>query len=189
MMKSCLIVLSMILVQTVVASGQDAQIKGRDVDIGEGIKLHVIERGEGEAIIFIHGLTGDWFSWHRQVPAFAKEGFRAIGYSRRYNHPNKNKAKPGHSAIREAADLERLMAKLGVRKVHLVGHSYGAYTALMFALKHPGRVKTLALAEPPIVPWPELDPRPASGRCEGAPQETIRGVHQPCEGGVRGGGR
>ena len=34
-----------------------------------------------------------------------------------------------------------------------MGFSYGGYTALMLALKHPELVQTLTLAEPPLATW------------------------------------
>jgi non-heme chloroperoxidase len=36
---------------------------------------------------------------------------------------------------------------------HIVGHSYGGYTALILSLKNPDLVRTLTLAEPPIASW------------------------------------
>jgi len=41
--------------------------------------------------------------------------------------------------------------KLYLGKVHVVGHSYGGYAALVLAGKHPELVRTLTLAEPPVV--------------------------------------
>ena len=38
-------------------------------------------------------------------------------------------------------------------KAHIVGYSYGGYTALHLAVNHPEMVRTLVLAEPPLVPW------------------------------------
>jgi pimeloyl-ACP methyl ester carboxylesterase len=41
--------------------------------------------------------------------------------------------------------------------VHLVGASYGAYTALVLALRRPDLVRSLVLAEPPLIHWlPDL---------------------------------
>lgn len=41
--------------------------------------------------------------------------------------------------------------------MHLLGHSYGAYTALLAAIEAPGTIRTLVLAEPPIMRWlPQL---------------------------------
>lgn len=121
--------------------------------IDDKISLHVIESGEGEPVIFIHGATADAAVWERQIAAFAAEQFRAIAYSRRYNYPNKNEPQPNHSAVVEARDLERLLTELKIERAHVIGHSYGAYTALFLALIHPERIKTVTLAEPPLVPW------------------------------------
>src|SRR5262249_29213231 len=46
--------------------------------------------------------------------------------------------------------------RLNIREsVDFVGHSLGALIALQFALNHPGRVRTLTLAEPPAFWAPE----------------------------------
>jgi len=75
-----------------------------------------------------------------------------ITYSRRYNYPNHNpNIRADHSALIEAADLALLIKSLKLGRVHLVGASYGAYTALVLALKHPELVRSLTLAEAPVV--------------------------------------
>jgi pimeloyl-ACP methyl ester carboxylesterase len=114
------------------------------------VELHYAERGKGVAVLFIHGSLGDYSAWDAQLGPFA-ETYRAIAYSRRYNYPNTNKPRPNHSAIVEAEDIAALIKKLDLGKVHLVGHSYGAYAALFVAVKHPEVVRTLTLAEPPVV--------------------------------------
>ena len=140
------------------AVGQDASVSQRNVKIDEEVSLHVIETGKGDPIVFLHGVTGEASFWQRQLRAFASQGFRAIAYSRRYNYPNKNRRKPDHSAIVDAKDLAKLLTKLEIKKAHVVGFSYGAYSSLLFALEHPDRIKTLTLAEPPIAPWLESVP-------------------------------
>jgi len=122
----------------------------RKVAVADGVDLHYVERGKGVAVIFIHGSLGDYSAWDGQLGAFA-ELYRAIAYSRRYNYPNTNKLRPNHSAVVEAEDLASLIKNLRLGKVHLVGHSYGGYTALFLAVKHPELVRTLTLAEPPVV--------------------------------------
>lgn len=152
-MKTLLSALFILTLQTATSFGQSREMVRRDVDIGDGISLHVVEQGEGEPLIFIHGVTNSFLTYQRQVSAFAFRGYRAICYSRRYNHPNDNAFQPNHSAVVEADDLGRLLTALKIEKAHLMGHSYGAYTALMFALKHPERTATVTLAEPPLIPW------------------------------------
>src|SRR5262249_18834567 len=66
------------------------------------------------------------------------------------NYPNTNKLQAKYSYEIEADYLATLMTKLGLEKAHIVGHSNGGSVALCLAIKHPERVRTLTLAEPPI---------------------------------------
>jgi pimeloyl-ACP methyl ester carboxylesterase len=85
--------------------------------------------------------------------------FRVISYSRRYHYPNNNPLTARyHSAYTEADDLAALIRKLGLGRVHLVGTSIGAFTALVLAVKHPEMVRSLALAEPPVHEWVRISP-------------------------------
>jgi pimeloyl-ACP methyl ester carboxylesterase len=49
-------------------------------------------------------------------------------------------------------DLAAVVEGPGRGRAHLVGHSYGAYVALVLALQQPARVASLVLAEPPVIP-------------------------------------
>lgn len=132
-------------------TAQETALTIRRVIVGHGIELHYVERGTGEPVVFVHGSLSDGSYWNNQVNAFAKAGYRTIAYSRRYNPPNNNKARPGYSAIVDAEDLAALITKLRLGRVHVVGHSYGAFAALFLAARHPELVRTLVLAEAPAV--------------------------------------
>lgn len=119
----------------------------------DGVELHSIERGRGEPVILLHGGQGDYRSWWPQIDALSPR-YRVISYSRRYHYPNQNRlGSTAHSAVVDAGDLARLVAAKELGPVHLVGTSYGAFTALAFALEHPERVRSMVLAEPPVHPW------------------------------------
>lgn len=118
-----------------------------------GVELHYIEQGQGEPLILLHGGTGDYRSWEPQIKAFSQQ-YRVLSYSRRYHYPNNNPLTAQyHSAYTEAEDLAAFIRKLRLRRVHLVGTSIGAFTALVLAVKHPEMVRSLVLAEPPIHQW------------------------------------
>lgn len=54
----------------------------------------------------------------------------------------------GANALEE--DLALVEALAGGEAVHLVGHSYGGAVALRYAMRHPHRVRSLALYEPAV---------------------------------------
>ncbi len=113
----------------------------KSVDI-RGEKLHYVERGEGETLIFVHGVLSDYRSFLPRVEPYSKD-YHAVTYSRRYAWPNRQEFDESvdYTVRIHAADLYAFIQKLNLGKVHLVGHSYGAFTALKMALDHPEVVK------------------------------------------------
>ena len=118
--------------------------------IGRGIELHYVESGRGTPVIFVHGSLSDYTYWQGQMEPFAS-AYHALAYSRRYNFPNRNPARAGYSAIVDADDLAAFVRSLGLGKVVVIGHSYGALAALFLAIRHPDLVLAMVLAEGPAV--------------------------------------
>lgn len=151
-----------------------------------GVELHYIEAGTGDNVIMLHGGTGDYRSLPTVFQALS-EKYHVVSYSRRYHFPNKNPivkvtslfGVPGrapigvnnYSALGEAEDLAALIQELKLGRVHLVGTSYGALTALALALKHPEIVRSMVLTEPPIHSWMKGTP---------AYQEFMTKIWSPC---------
>lgn len=118
----------------------------------DGARLEYIDQGTGDPLVLVHGTLGDYRSWELQMDAFA-EHHRTISYSRRYHHPNECRGdESDYSASLHADDLSAFMAGLGLESADIVGNSYGAYTALFLAARHPEQVRTLVLGEPPVLP-------------------------------------
>lgn len=104
-------------------------------------------------VVFVHGTLGDSRSWNGQEGMFA-QSYRVLVYSRRFHRPNPQAADSTHtySPKLHAEDLAALLLTLDLAPAHIVGSSYGAYTALALAREHPELVRSLVLAEPPILP-------------------------------------
>ena len=127
-----------------------------------GTKLEYIEKGQGDPVIFVHGSLSDFRSWRFQMEPFSKQ-YRAIAYSRRYHYPYPGSCERSDYSVEfHAEDLASFIRGLGLKQSHIVGSSYGAYTALVLASKNQELVRSLTVAEPPILPWLE-------GTKEGAP--------------------
>jgi pimeloyl-ACP methyl ester carboxylesterase len=127
-----------------------------------GTRLEVIEQGTGEPVVFIHGSASDYRTWKPQLDDLGNL-FRAIAYSRRYHWPNDGIPNDADYSMEEHVDdLQALLRSLDAGAVHLVGHSYGAFVALLLAIREPRLVRTLILAEPPVITlFVSNKPRPA----------------------------
>jgi non-heme chloroperoxidase len=121
-----------------------------------GRQLHYIEQGgDGQqtpSIIFIHGGLDDYRCWQYQMDSFSRK-YCTISYSRRFAYPNKwiGNVAQDNTIEDNAKDLAELIRKLDLAPAHLVGASYGAFTALYCASKNPELAKTMVLNEPPIM--------------------------------------
>jgi len=116
-----------------------------------GYRFHVVQRGEGQPILFVHGSVSDHRTWRAQIETFGSR-YRAIAYSRRYHWPNEPiAAGADYEMSGHVDDLEAMIVSLGIAPVHLVGHSYGAFIALLLACRRPDLLCSLVLAEPPLV--------------------------------------
>jgi len=106
----------------------------------------------GTPVVLVHGSLGDFGDWDAQVATFAQR-HRVLVYSRRYHPPNPPlNDDQVYSPMLHADDLAALLLQLDFAPAHIVGASYGAYTALILALEHPELVRSAVLGEPPILP-------------------------------------
>jgi pimeloyl-ACP methyl ester carboxylesterase len=109
----------------------------------QGGPVAYFDAGTGEALIFVHGLVGDFTHFEHVAPAFA-EGFRVAGL----DLPGCGiSCKPGsrHSIQGYARTLLDWMTYVGIERATLVGHSAGGLVAAQAALIAPRRVSRLVL--------------------------------------------
>jgi non-heme chloroperoxidase len=120
----------------------------------DGRHLLYIQQGKGQPVIFVHGGINDYRSWQFQMKPFSQK-YRVISYSRRFAYPNKQVGNIDVENTIEgnASDLAEIIRKLDLSSAHLVGHLYGAFTALYCAYRNPDLVKKLVLGEPPVLPF------------------------------------
>lgn len=128
----------------------------------DGDRLAYDERGTGVPVVLVHGSASDYRTWRLQQDALAGR-FRVITYSRRYHWPNRPIAEGADYAMRQHVDdLGTVVRALDAAPVHLVGHSYGAFLCLLLALRAPHLIRSLVLAEPPVITlFVSSNPKPA----------------------------
>jgi pimeloyl-ACP methyl ester carboxylesterase len=122
------------------------------VTTDDGIELHVQEMGAGSPVVMLHGLlVGNMTTWYWTAAPVLAERHRVILYDLR-GHGRSGRPSSGYDVPRMSRDLGAVIDRLTEGPVTLVGHSYGAVIALMFALHHPERVNKLAMVEAPLPP-------------------------------------
>jgi 3-oxoadipate enol-lactonase len=140
-------------------------------------RMAVDVRGEGEAIVFIHGLGGSMNSWTPLLPALGR--WRCVrpelpGAARSRKAYALSEATPhrGHlSATTHADAVQRVCEALGISRAHFVGHSFGTIIALHLAERAPALVRSLtlfgAMAEPLPAQRDNMRNRAAAAREQG----------------------
>ena len=116
----------------------------------DGYPLHYLEMGEGDPVLLVHGSLCDCRYWKPQMAPLAR-GRRVIAVSLRHYWPSNSQADDGSFSVEQhAEDLASLIQAKGLPFAHVVGHSRGGRVALELALRHPGLVRSMVLADPGV---------------------------------------
>lgn len=101
-------------------------------------------RGQGPAVLVLHGGFGGFDQGMMFIPGLTNAGFRVIAASR----PGylRTPLATGETDEAQADAMAALLDALGVRRAAVAGISAGGPVALQFALRHPERTGALILA-------------------------------------------
>jgi non-heme chloroperoxidase len=120
--------------------------------------LEVIDEGEGQPLLFVHGVMGSGRFFARQVERFAGK-HRVIVPDLR-GHGQSEKTSGRHTVTAYAGDVQSLLDQLGVRRPVLVGWSMGAMVGYEL-LRHAGPDSLAGLViidQPPSdYAWPDYE--------------------------------
>lgn len=133
---------------------------GRFVDAGGGVRLHYLERGVGPPVVLLHGnvVTAEDWVLSGVVDGIAGRGRRAIAFDRPgYGYSDRPRGASPCTAADQADLLLDALARLGVERPVVVGHSWGASVAMAMALAEPAAVRGLVLISGYYVPTLRAD--------------------------------
>jgi pimeloyl-ACP methyl ester carboxylesterase len=111
-----------------------ADARHQVIEVSDGGRLHVVERGEGRPLVFLHGVSLSAVTWHYQLLDLATR-FRTVAVDFR-GHGRSETGHDGHTLERVGHDLAELLVALDLHDAVLVGHSMGGLTVFEFLVDH-----------------------------------------------------
>ena len=120
-----------------------------DVDIG-GHKVVAYSYGTGDEVVFLlNGGPGLPCDYLRDAHSFLSEhGYRVVDFDQLGCGASDRPDDPALWEIgRYVEEVETVRRALGLGKVHLLGHSWGGWLAIEYALTYPQALKTLILED------------------------------------------
>ncbi len=110
-----------------------------------GIGLEYSVEGSGPWLALSHSLACTSRMWDEQLPLLTKR-FKVLRFDTR-GHGGSDAPAGAYTLEQLADDVKGLFEALGIRETHWIGLSMGGMIGQTFALKYPGLLKTLVLAD------------------------------------------
>jgi 3-oxoadipate enol-lactonase len=129
-------------------------------------------------IVFAHSLACSCSMWRGQIDNFAAR-YRVLVFDTR-GHGRSTAPGPGlngaHYSFDDLVDdTDSLLTALSIRNPHFVGLSMGGMLVQAFALKHPGKLRSLTIADS-VSEWPPETADLFAGRVEQARKDGMQAV-------------
>lgn len=119
--------------------------RGHLVDAG-GVRLHVVDEGDGPAVVLLHGFTGRTETFAGAAARLRTAGFRTISVDLVGHGLSDAPDDVAWYRLERCADfLARVIESTGASPAHVLGYSMGGRAALGLAIWHPDRVRSLIL--------------------------------------------
>jgi pimeloyl-ACP methyl ester carboxylesterase len=124
-----------------------------------GIRMHLVEAGDGFPVVMCHGFPELWYSWRHQIRALASAGYRVIAPDQRgYGETDVPAALEAYTQRLLVGDIVGMLDALGIGKCVIVGHDWGGIVAWNTALMMPDRVKRVISLNTPFFPRGPMKP-------------------------------
>lgn len=125
------------------AQGEFTQVSGGT--------LHWTVRGEGQAVVLVHGLAGNLHNFSDLEEALAKK-YKVYCLDRPGSGHSKRSLHTAPNFTQQSAMIAEWMTKQNIENAIFVGHSMGGGISLNLAINAPEKVKGLALICPLSAP-------------------------------------
>ena len=118
---------------------------------GAGVALHYLTRGEGPAVLLVHGMASDARAWEPVLAQLAAAGLCAIALDRRgYGASGAPEPYAATTVQEQSEDVAALLRALDAAPALLVGEGFGALVVLELLVRRPELARAAVLADPPL---------------------------------------
>ena len=134
--------------------GDEYPFESRLLDL-DGVALHYLDEGprDGEVLLFVHGNPTWSFYWRHALRRF-RGRYRCVAIDHIGCGLSDKPADYPYRLERHIANLERLVAHLGLERITLVVHDWGGPIGLGFAARHPELIARLVITNTAAFPGP-----------------------------------
>jgi haloalkane dehalogenase len=120
-----------------------------------GSRIHYVEEGSGDPILFLHGQPTSSYLWRNIIPHVTSLG-RAIAPDL-IGMGKSDKPNIEYSFFDHVKYVEGFIEKMGLKNITLVIHDWGSALGFYYAMRHPENLKGLAFMEAILAPIPSWD--------------------------------
>jgi pimeloyl-ACP methyl ester carboxylesterase len=118
-----------------------------------GIRMHLVEQGEGPLVLLCHGFPESSYSWRHQLSALAAAGFRAVAPDMRgYGNTDRPEPIDQYTLLHLVGDMIGVLDALDYETAVIAGHDWGAPVAWHAALLRPDRFRAVIGLSVPFIP-------------------------------------
>ncbi len=115
-----------------------------------GIKLYYETYGQGKPLLLIHGNGGSIRDWRYQIPYFS-QFYKVIAVDSRAQGKSIDNSDVLNYEMM-ADDFDALLTHLKIDSAYVIGWSDGGINGLLLAIRHPQKVKKLAITGANLIP-------------------------------------
>ena len=132
-----------------------SRASSRSVEVN-GIRLRYLDHAGGEPpLVLLHGLSANAHSFGGLIAAGLSPAFRVVAPDLR-GRGDSDKPATGYGMADHAADVLGLLDALGLERVVLGGHSFGALLSIFMAANHPERVSRIVVIDVSLELQPQV---------------------------------
>lgn len=123
-----------------------------------GSRMHYIDEGKGDPILFLHGNPTSSYLWRNIIPYLTSEG-RCIALDL-IGMGKSDKPDLKYTFFDHSKYVEEFIEKLELKNVTLVIHDWGSGLGFYYAMRHESNIKGIAFMEALLEPmnWSEFPP-------------------------------